>query len=152
MWIWSHVARARPSGTWSSAWIYLEYELALAADRAWTMDPGRWFAAPYQRRVHRRRHQLNGIGGSPNRCPELSRRWRACLSGVLAAIAPGIRPLGPRDLRVLTRINGRLRTKPQFEPVELTSFAKTLAQHGMQAVEDARERYRFSIRSAPTPN
>ena len=34
--------------------------------------------------------------------------------GVLAAIAPALRPLGPRDLRVLTRINARLRTKPQF--------------------------------------
>jgi endonuclease III-like uncharacterized protein len=31
--------------------------------------------------------------------------------------------------------------------VELTGFAKTLAQHGMRTVEDARERYRFSIRS-----
>ena len=68
--------------------------------------------------------------------------------GVLAAIAPAIRPLGPRDLRVLTRINGRLRTKPQFPgPVELTGFAKILTLHGMRAVEDARERYRFSIRS-----
>ena len=49
---------------------------------------------------------------------------------------------------MLTRINGRLRTKPQFPgPVELTGFAKTLAEHGMRTVEDARERYRFSIRS-----
>jgi len=31
--------------------------------------------------------------------------------------------------------------------VELTGFAKTLAVHGMRAVEDARERYRFSIRT-----
>jgi hypothetical protein len=31
--------------------------------------------------------------------------------------------------------------------VELTGFAKTLNLRGMQAVEDARERYRFSIRS-----
>ena len=68
--------------------------------------------------------------------------------GVLAAIAPGIRPLAPSDLRVLTRINGRLRTKPQFPgPVELTGFARTLQLHGMRAVEDARERYRFGIRS-----
>src|SRR4030095_15171078 len=77
---------------------------------------------------------------------EVSRVLRP--GGVLAAIAPAIRPLGPRDLRVLTRINGRLRTKPQFPgPVELTGFAKTLTLHGMRAVEDARERYRFSIRS-----
>jgi hypothetical protein len=31
--------------------------------------------------------------------------------------------------------------------VELTGFAKSLAAVGMRAVEDARERYRFGIRS-----
>jgi SAM-dependent methyltransferase len=68
--------------------------------------------------------------------------------GVLAGIAPAIRPLGPRDVRVLTRINAVLRTKPQFPgPVELTGFAKTLQAHGMTPVEDARERYRFAIRT-----
>ncbi len=68
--------------------------------------------------------------------------------GVLAGIAPALRPLGPRDLRVLTRLNGRLRTKPQFPgPVELTGFAKALTAQGMRAVEDARERYRFSVRT-----
>ncbi len=68
--------------------------------------------------------------------------------GVLAGIAPALRPLGPRDVRVLGRINGRLRTRPQFPgPVELTGFAKTLAEHGLRKVEDARERYRFPIRS-----
>ncbi len=68
--------------------------------------------------------------------------------GVLAAIAPALRPLGPRDIRVLGRINGRLRTRPQFPgPVELTGFAKTLTEHGLRKVEDARERYRFPIRS-----
>ena len=68
--------------------------------------------------------------------------------GVLAGIAPALRPLRPRDLRVLSRINGRLRTKPQFPgPVELTGFNKTLALHGLRRVEDGRERYRFSIRT-----
>ena len=68
--------------------------------------------------------------------------------GVLAAISPAIRPLGPRDLRVLSRINGRLRTRPQFPgPVELAGFTKTLALHGLRRVEDQRERYRFAIRS-----
>ena len=66
--------------------------------------------------------------------------------GVLAAIAPALRPLAPRDLRVLSRINARLRTKPQFPgPVELTGFARTLLAHGMRRVEDARERYRFTV-------
>ena len=68
--------------------------------------------------------------------------------GVLAGIAPAIRPLTSRDVRVLTRINTRLRTKPQFPgPVELTGFARTLELHGMTVVEDARERYRFPVRS-----
>ena len=31
--------------------------------------------------------------------------------------------------------------------MELTGFAKTLAEHEMRTVEDAREQYRFSIRS-----
>ncbi len=68
--------------------------------------------------------------------------------GVLAGIAPALRPLGPRDVRVLTRISGRIRTKPQFPgPVELAGFTKTLELHGLKRVEDQRERYRFSIRT-----
>jgi hypothetical protein len=48
----------------------------------------------------------------------------------------------------LSNINTRLRTKPQFPgPVELTGFAKALTAQGMRAVEDARERYRFAVRT-----
>ncbi len=69
--------------------------------------------------------------------------------GVLAGIAPALRPLGPRDVRVLTRINGRLRTKPQFPgPVELAGFNKTLASARVcEGSRISRERYRFPIRS-----
>jgi SAM-dependent methyltransferase len=68
--------------------------------------------------------------------------------GVLAAIAPAMRPLGPQDLRVLTRINTRLRTKPQFPgPLELVGFTKIAEGHGLRRVEDGRERYRFTVRS-----
>ena len=68
--------------------------------------------------------------------------------GVLAAIAPALRPLGPKDLRVLTRINTRLRTKPQFPgPLELVGFTKIAEGHGLRRVEDGRERYRFTVRS-----
>lgn len=68
--------------------------------------------------------------------------------GVLAAIAPAVRPLGPADLRVLARITTRLRTKPQFPgPVELAGFTKTLRSVGLRRVEDARERYRFTVAS-----
>lgn len=68
--------------------------------------------------------------------------------GILAAIAPALRPLAASDLGVLTRINTRLRTKPQFPgPVELAGFTKTLGLHGLSRVEDARERYHFTIHS-----
>lgn len=68
--------------------------------------------------------------------------------GVLAAIAPALRPLDARDVGVLTRINTRLRTRPQFPgPVELAGFTRTLQQHGLRRVEDARERYSFSVQS-----
>ena len=68
--------------------------------------------------------------------------------GVLAAIAPAMRPLGPKDLRVLTRINTRLRTKPQFPgPLELVGFTKIAEGHGLRRVEDGRERYQFTVRS-----
>jgi ubiquinone/menaquinone biosynthesis C-methylase UbiE len=66
--------------------------------------------------------------------------------GVLAAIAPALRPLGRKDLAILTRINTRLRTKPQFPgPVELTGFARVLEQCDLRKVEDARERYSFTV-------
>lgn len=68
--------------------------------------------------------------------------------GVLAGIAPALRPLGARDIRTLTAINARLQTVPQFPgPVELAGFARALAGVGMEAMEDARERYRFAVRT-----
>jgi SAM-dependent methyltransferase len=127
-----------------------EYELALAAERG----PGPWLRAdalqlPFKDQsidVVTSSMGLVVVQPMTRVIEEVARVLRP--GGVLAAIAPAIRPLGPRDLRVLTRINGRLRTKPQFPgPVELTGFAKTLTLYGMQPVEDARERYRFSIRS-----
>ena len=39
---------------------------------------------------------------------------------------------------MLSRINTRLRTKPQFPgPVELTGFSQTLQAYGLRRVEDA---------------
>ena len=67
--------------------------------------------------------------------------------GVLAAIAPALRPLEPRDVRVLTRINTRLRTKPQYPgPLELVGFTKIAESYGLRRVEDGRERYSFVVR------
>ncbi len=66
--------------------------------------------------------------------------------GVLAAIAPAVRPLGAADIRLLSRLTTVLRAKPQFPgPVELTGFAKTLQAYGLQKVEDARQRYSFTV-------
>jgi SAM-dependent methyltransferase len=127
-----------------------EHELALAAERG----PGPWVRAdglqlPFKdQSIDVVTSSMGLVVVQPlNRViSEVARVLRP--GGVLAAIAPAIRPLGASDLRVLTRINGRLRTKPQFPgPVELTGFAKTLTLQGMRAVEDARERYRFPIRS-----
>lgn len=68
--------------------------------------------------------------------------------GVMVAIAPALRPLAPKDIRVLSRVTGYLRAKPQFPGnVELAGFTKTIEAHGMRKVEDARERYRYPVRS-----
>jgi ubiquinone/menaquinone biosynthesis C-methylase UbiE len=68
--------------------------------------------------------------------------------GVVAAIAPAARPLEPSDLALLTRLNTRLRTRPQFPgPLELAGFTKVLHAYGLHKVEDARERYCFPVRS-----
>lgn len=75
---------------------------------------------------------------------EISRVLRP--GGVLAAIAPALRPLAARDVRLLSRINAKLRTKPQFPgPVEMTGSTKLLSAYGMRRVEDARERYGFTV-------
>lgn len=66
--------------------------------------------------------------------------------GVLAAIAPALRPLAPSDLRRLGRLSTTLRGGPRFPgPVELAGFRRGLAEHGLQVVEDKRERYRFTV-------
>ena len=127
-----------------------EHELALAVDRG----PGPWVRADGLR-LPFRDGSVDVVTSSmglvvmqplSDVLEEVARVLRP--GGVLAGIAPALRPLRPRDVRVLTRINGRLRTKPQFPgPVELTGFAKSLSRHGLRAVEDGRERYRFSVRT-----
>lgn len=66
--------------------------------------------------------------------------------GVLAAIAPALRPLSPKEMRVPARINARLRGAPRFPgSVELAGFTRTLETAGLRRVEDARERYRYTV-------
>ena len=127
-----------------------EHELQLAAERG----PGPWVRADALRLPFRDgsvdvvTSSMGLVVVTPLAAvlKEVARVLRP--GGVLAGIAPALRPLGPRDVRVLTRISGRIRTKPQFPgPVELTGFSRTLLANGMRRVEDQRERYRFSIRS-----
>ncbi|HSN12867.1 MAG TPA: class I SAM-dependent methyltransferase [Propionibacteriaceae bacterium] len=68
--------------------------------------------------------------------------------GMLAFIAPTVRPVSPGDLRVGANVATRLRSLPRFPgPLELTDFAATLRSHGMRKYEDGRERYRITIHS-----
>jgi len=124
-------------------------ELALAAARA----PGPWvqgdaLALPF---ADRSVDAVTSVMGLVVATPlgavlaEIARVLKP--GGVMAAIAPALRPLGAYDLRVLTRISTRLRTKPQFPaPVELAGFRKTLVASGLRRLEDNRERYRFTVR------
>ena len=125
-----------------------EHELALATERG----PGPWVQAdavslPFaDESVSAVTSSMGLVVATPlgSVLAEIARVLKP--GGVLAAIGPALRPLGPHDLRVLTRINTRLRTKPQFPaPVELAGFKKTLQAHGLRRVEDNRERYRFTV-------
>lgn len=68
--------------------------------------------------------------------------------GMLAFMAPAVRPLSPADIRTGAMVAHHLRALPQFPgPLEVTGFRAILAGHGLQKVEDQRERYRYTIRS-----
>jgi SAM-dependent methyltransferase len=125
-------------------------ELALAAERG----PGPWLRADALRLPFRDgsvdvvTSSMGLVVVTPlgDVLAEVARVLRP--GGVLAAIAPAVRPLGPKDLRVLTRIGGRLRAKPRFPgPVEIAGFHRTLEAAGLTRVEDKRERYHFTVRS-----
>lgn len=68
--------------------------------------------------------------------------------GMLAFIAPSVRPVSARDALIGVNLASRLMTLPRFPgPLEFTDFAATLRKHGMRKYEDGRERYRVTIRS-----
>lgn len=125
-------------------------ELALAAERG----PGPWLRGDI-RQLPLADASVDAVTASlglvvvPERDQVLGEIARVLKpGGVLAAIAPALRGIAPRDLRVLTRVTTRLRTKPQFAgPLEFAGFSKALEECGLRKVEDARQRYGFWITS-----
>lgn len=127
-----------------------EAELTLAAERG----PGPWVRGDI-RRLPFADGSVDAVTASlglvvvPELSEVLSEVARVLKpGGVLAAIAPALRGIAPRDLAVLTRITARLRAKPQFPgAVELAGFKRSLDEVGLRRVEDARERYGFWVTS-----
>lgn len=125
-------------------------ELALAAERG----PGPWLRGDI-RRLPLADASVDAVTASlglvvvPEREQVLAEVARVLKpGGVLAAIAPALRGIAARDLRVLTRVTTRLRTKPQFAgPLEFAGFSKALTACGLRKVEDGRQRYGFWITS-----
>ncbi len=67
--------------------------------------------------------------------------------GVFAAMTPTVRPLSMTDMATGLVLAHLLRTAPQF-PVSLEfASAPLLHAFGLRKMEDARERYRFPVRS-----
>jgi ubiquinone/menaquinone biosynthesis C-methylase UbiE len=125
-------------------------ELAVAAERG----PGPWIRGD-MRRLPLADASVDAVVSSvglvmvPDLTEALSEVARVLKpGGLLATIAPALRPVGIGDLRVLSRITARLRALPQFPgAVEKTGFTAALTQCGLRRVEDARERYGFWVTS-----
>ena len=68
--------------------------------------------------------------------------------GVLAATIPAVRPLRRGDLRTLTGLTTRLRSRPQFPAGgEITGLKEQLRAAGFIVMESQRERYVYTVRS-----
>lgn len=68
--------------------------------------------------------------------------------GVFAFMAPTVVPLSPRDLVTGLGVVARLRSLPKFPgPTEITGYVPALVGTGLRKVEDARERYHFTVRT-----
>lgn len=68
--------------------------------------------------------------------------------GLLAFMAPSVRPLSLADVRIGLRLAAALRSTPRFPgPLELTDFAALMRAHGLRKIEDRRELYHITVRS-----
>ena len=66
--------------------------------------------------------------------------------GVFAFMAPTVVPLRPSDVATSLGVVGRLRALPRFPgPTEMTGYVSALVGTGLRKVEDARERYHFTV-------
>lgn len=66
--------------------------------------------------------------------------------GVVVAIGPSLRPMAPRDIRELGLLFTAMRARIRFPGVlERIGLATALPAAGLRKVEDARERYRFTV-------
>ncbi|TWD79195.1 methyltransferase family protein [Kribbella amoyensis] len=68
--------------------------------------------------------------------------------GVLAATVLAVRPLRRGDIRTLTGLTTRLRSRPQFPGNgEITGLKEQLRGVGFDVMESQRERYAYTVRS-----
>jgi len=66
--------------------------------------------------------------------------------GVVVALGPSMRPMAPRDVRELGLLFAAMRARVRFPGVlERIGLATALPAAGLRKVEDARERYRFTV-------
>ncbi|WP_203568506.1 class I SAM-dependent methyltransferase [Aestuariimicrobium ganziense] len=68
--------------------------------------------------------------------------------GLFAATVPTWRPINRTDMMIGGRLAAILRTPPRFPAHLEVSIETLLTEHGLRKVEDARERYRFTVTTA----
>ena len=127
-----------------------EQELAVARERS----PGPWVCAD-ARRLPLADESVDVVTSSMGvvvvqPLDELFREVARVLrpGGVFAFIAPTALPTASRDLAVLARLGGRLRSLPRFPgPTEWSGYVPTLESVGLRKVESARERFHYTVRT-----
>lgn len=70
--------------------------------------------------------------------------------GVLVVMGPSVRPMSPSDVRELTLLFAAMRSRIRFPgALERLGLSTALPLVGLRKVEDARERYRFTVSGRP---